>query len=251
MNKALIVVGTIVGILIAALIFVFILWPKISDKPDIEIPDVKGMTVEQAESTLEGKGFEVEGKTKKEASDDVDEGKVIGTDPEIGESAKEGSKVSLIVSTGSEKIEVEDYTGQDYEKVKSELEEAGITVLTERKDVSKSENPEEGTILEQDVDPGTKLGDGDTITLTIPNIYVSYPNFTDGTYTREDVQKFCDENGLTLNVTEVEDQTKSDGAVIYQNMAEGSKVSKGANLRIKVVKNPDIDTETSDTGDIQ
>ena len=251
MNKALIVVGTIVGILIAALIFVFILWPKISDKPDIEIPDVKGMTVEQAESTLEGKGFEVEGKTKKEASDDVDEGKVIGTDPEIGESAKEGSKVSLIVSTGSEKIEVEDYTGQDYEKVKSELEEAGITVLTERKDVSKSENPEEGTILEQDVDPGTKLGDGDTITLTIPNIYVSYPNFTDGTYTREDVQKFCDENGLTLNVTEVEDQTKSDGAVIYQNMAAGSKVSKGANLRIKVVKNPDIDTETSDTGDIQ
>ena len=57
MNKALIVVGTIVGILIAALLFVFILWPKISDKPDIEIPDVKGMTVEQAESTLEDKGF--------------------------------------------------------------------------------------------------------------------------------------------------------------------------------------------------
>ena len=254
MNKALIAVGTIVAILIAALIFVFIVWPKISDKPDIEIPDVKGMTVEQAESTLEDKGFEVSGKTKKEASDDVDEGKVIGTDPEIGESLKEGSEISLIVSSGSEKIEIDDYTGEDFDKVKEELEDAGIRVLSDFKDVSTSENVEENTILEQDVEPGTKLGDGDTITFVIPNIYVSYPNFTDGTYTREDVQKFCDENGLTLNVTEVEDQTKSDGAVIYQNMAAGSKVSKGANLRIKVVKNPvqtTPETEPSDTGDIE
>ena len=254
MNKALIVVGTIVGILIAALLFVFILWPKISDKPDIEIPDVKGMTVEQAESTLEDKGFEVKGKTKKEASDDVDEGKVIGTDPEIGESLKEGSEISLIVSSGSEKIEIDDYTGEDFDKVKEELEEAGIRVLSDPKDVSASENVKENTILEQNEEPGTKLGDGDTITFVIPNIYVSYPNFTDGTYTKDDVQKFCDENGLTLNVTEVEDQTKSDGAVIYQNMAAGSKVSKGANLRIKVVKNPvqtTTETEPSDTGDIQ
>ena len=254
MNKALIAVGTIVAILIAALIFVFIVWPKISDKPDIEIPDVKGMTVEQAESTLEDKGFEVSGKTKKEASDDVDEGKVIGTDPEIGESLKEGSEISLIVSSGSEKIEIDDYTDEDFDKVKEELEDAGIRVLSDFKDVSASEHVEENTILEQDVEPGTKLGDGDTITFVIPNIYVSYPNFTDGTYTREDVQKFCDENGLTLNVTEVEDQTKSDGAVIYQNMAAGSKVSKGANLRIKVVKNPvqtTPETEPSDTGDIE
>ena len=254
MNKALIAVGTIVAILIAALIFVFIVWPKISDKPDIEIPDVKGMTVEQAESTLEDKGFEVSGKTKKEARDDVDEGKVIGTDPEIGESLKEGSEISLIVSSGSEKIEIDDYTGEDFDKVKEELEDAGIRVLSDFKDVSASENVKENTILEQDVEPGTKLGDGDTITFVIPNIYVSYPNFTDGTYTREDVQKFCDENGLTLNVTEVEDQTKSDGAVIYQNMAAGSKVSKGANLRIKVVKNPvqtTPETEPSDTGDIE
>lgn len=250
MNKALIVIGTIVGVLIAALLFVFILWPKISDKPDIEIPDVQGMTVKQARSTLEDKGFEVSGKTKKEASDDVEEDKVIGTDPEIGETLKEGSEITLIVSTGSEKIEIEDYTGEDFEKVKAELEAAGINVVSYEKDVSKDENVEEGTILEQDVEVGTKLGEGDTITFTIPNIYVSYPNFTDGTYTREDVQKFCDENGITLNVTEVQDIQSENGAIVYQNMAAGSKVSKGANLRIKIVKNPEP-TDITDTGDTQ
>ena len=151
MNKALIIVGSIVGVLIAALIFVFIIWPKISEKPYIDIPDVQGMTVKQAESTLEDKGFEVAGKRKKEASDEVEEGKVIGTDPEIGESLKEGSSVSLIISTGSEKIEIEDYTGEDFDKVKEKLEEAGIRVLSDYKDVSTDENVKENTILEQDV----------------------------------------------------------------------------------------------------
>ena len=250
MNKALIVIGTIVGVLLAALLFVFILWPKISDKPDIEIPDVQGMTVKQARSTLEDKGFEVSGKTKKEASDDVEEDKVIGTDPEIGETLKEGSEITLIVSTGSEKIEIEDYTGKKFDDVKAELEAAGINVVSYEKDVSKDEDIEEGTILEQDVEVGTKLGEGDTITFTIPNIYISYPNFTDGTYTEADVKKFCDENGITLNVTYVEDINNVDGAVVYQNMAAGSKVSKDANLRIKVVKNVEINTETQDTGDM-
>lgn len=251
MNKALVILGTIVGVLIAALLFVFILWPRISDGADVEVPDVKGMTVEQAKNTLEDDGLDVEKKVKEEASDDVDEGKVIGTDPEIGESIKEGSKVTLIVSKGSEKIEIEDYTGKDIDDVKSELEEAGIKVVTDEKDVASGNGVKENTIIEQDVEPGTKLGDGDTITLTIPNIYKTYPNFTDGTYTENDVRQFCNDNGLTINVTYVEDATKTDGTVTYQNMGAGSRINSGDNLRIKVVKNPDTNTETTDTGDME
>lgn len=252
MNKALIILGTIVGVLIAALLFVFILWPRISSGSDVEIPDVQGMTVEQAQNALEDDGLEVEKKTKEEASDDVDEGKVIGTDPEIGESVKEGTKVTLIVSTGSEKIEIEDYTGEDVDDVKRELEDAGIRVVTEERDVASGDGVKENTIIDQDVEPGTKLGDGDTITLIIPNIYKTYPNFTDGTYTEDDVKKFCDENGITLNVTYIEDMTKSEGVVTYQNMGAGSRINSGDNLRIKVVKNPELQdaTEPSDTGDM-
>ena len=244
MNKALIILGTIVGVLIAALLFVFILWPRISSGSDVEIPDVQGMTVEQAQNALEDDGLEVEKKTKEEASDDVDEGKVIGTDPEIGESVKEGTKVTLIVSTGSEKIEIEDYTGEDVDDVKRELEDAGIRVVTEERDVASGDGVKENTIIDQDVEPGTKLGDGDTITLTIPNIYKTYPNFTDGTYTEDDVKKFCDENGITLNVTYIEDMTKSEGVVTYQNMGAGSRINSGDNLRIKVVKNPELQDAT-------
>ena len=251
MNKALIILGTIVGVLIAALLFVFILWPRISAGSDVEVPDVQGMTVKQAQNTLEDDGLKVEKEVKEEASDDVDEGKVIGTDPEIGESVKEGTKVTLIISKGSEKIEIEDYTGEDVDDVKKELEDAGIKVVTEKRDVASSDGVKENTIIDQDVDAGTKLGDGDTITLIIPNIYKTYPNFTDGTYTEADVKKFCDENGITLNVTYIEDMTKSEGVVTYQNMGAGSRINSGDNLRIKVVKNPELEnaTEPSDTGD--
>ena len=120
-----------------------------------------------------------------------------------------------------------------------------------KKDVSSSEGVKENTILEQDVKAGEKLGKGDTITLTIPNVYVAYPNFTDGTYDVSSIEKFCETNKVTLDITYVEDSSKTDGTVIYQNMSAGSKVVEGANLRIKVVKNTtkntETDTKTEDT----
>ena len=46
--------------------------------------------------------------------------------------------------------------------------------------------------------------------------------------------------------------TKSEGVVTYQNMGAGSRINSGDNLRIKVVKNPELQdaTEPSDTGDM-
>ena len=238
-NKVLIILGSIVSVLVLALLFVFIIWPNISSGTDVEIPDVQGMTVKQARTTLEKEGLEVKDKVKEKSDDEVDEGDVIGTDPEIGESVKEGTKVTLIVSTGTEKIKIEDYTGRDFDEVKEELEEAGITVNKEEEAVTKDSGYKENEIVKQDKEAGEELGEGDTITLYVPSFYITYPDFTDGTYTKDDVQKFCDENGLTLNVTEVEDSTKENGTITYQNMAKDSRVTEGANLRIKVVKNPE------------
>lgn len=248
MNKALVIIGSIVGVLLAAFLFIIFIYPKIVDKPDVTIPDVSGMTVTQAESTLKDKGFTIESKTKKEDSDDIEKGKVIGTDPEIGRSIKTSVKITLIISKGSKKITIADYKGQNYYTVKAKLEAASVTVVTEKKDVSSSDGVKENVILSQDVKAGEKLGKGDTITLTIPNIYVSYPNFSDGTYTVTSVQQFCTDNGLTLDITYVQDSTSTDGTIIYQNMSAGSKVTKGSNLRIKVVQNKTTTDTTSSSG---
>ena len=242
-NKALIILGSIVGVLLLILSFILFIYPNIGKNRSERIPDVSGMTVKQAKNILEDKGFKINKKNKKENSEDVEKGKVVGTSPKIGKSIKLSEKVTLIVSKGSKKILIEDYTGKDFTEIKKKLEKHGITVLSTPKDVSKSENVKEDQIIAQDVKAGEKLGKGDKITFTLPNIYTAYPNFTDGTYSVSDVEKFASDNGLTLDTTYVEDQSSKNGTIIYQNQTAGSKVSKGANLRIKVVQNKEKQEE--------
>ncbi len=223
--------------LVSALLFVFIIYPKFISKPSVEVPDVSDMTVSQAEKTLEDEGFEVATKTKKKASDDIKEGKVIETDPEAGRTIKKGSKITLIVSSGTKKIKIEDYTGENYYEVKAKLEAAGITVETETKDVAASEDAKENVVVGQDVEPGEKLGKGDTIILTIPNIYETYPDFVKEGATEDVVRTFCAKHDITLEINYQTDLNKKEGVIISQNMAAGTKVKEGSTLKVIAVNN--------------
>jgi len=247
LNKMTKILIGVASALVFALLFVFIIYPKFISKPSVEVPDVSDMTVSQAEKTLEDKGFEVATKTKKKSSDDIKEGKVIETDPEAGRTIKKGTKITLIVSSGSEKITIEDYTGENYYEVKAKLENAGITVETETKDTVKSDDAKENVILSQDVKPGEKLGKGDTIILTIPNFYETYPDFVKGDYTLEDVRTFCAKHDITLDVSYQADASKEDNSILYQNMAAGTKVKSDSTLKITVVAN--AVNQTDDNGE--
>ncbi len=66
----------------------------------IEIPDLSGMTTRQATIELERLGFVV-GETDYEFSDEIEQNRVINTDPEIGEDHFLGDEVDLIVSQGN------------------------------------------------------------------------------------------------------------------------------------------------------
>jgi len=237
LNKMTKVLIGVAGALVAALLFVFIIYPKFISKPSIEVPDVSDMSISQAERTLEDEGFEVATKTKKKASDEIKKGKVIETDPEAGRTIKKGSKITLIVSSGSKKIKIEDYTGDNYYEVKAKLEAAGITVETETKDVAASDDTKEDVVIDQDVEPGEKLGKGDTIILTIPNIYETYPDFAKEGYDEASLKTYCAKHDITLNIKYQVDLNKSEGTIISQNMAPGTKIKEGATLTVIVVNN--------------
>ena len=227
-------------------IFVVLIYPKFISKPAVEVPDVSGMKVAKAENKLEKIGFEVN-KVKKEYSDEIKKGRVIETDPAAGRSVKKGSKINLVVSKGSEKIEIEDYTGKNYYEVKAKLEALGLKVDTETKDVADDGKNKKDVILSQDVKPGSKLDKGDVVTLTIPNIYITYPDFANEGYSVVDVKNFAKENDITLEIKYQSDYNKSDGTIVYQNMVAGTKVNKGSTLQITVVKNEEVsDSEPDD-----
>lgn len=241
-NKALIITGSICAVLAVLLIVFFFVVPKFSGGKEVEIPDVTEMSEAQAEHALESAGLEVATKTKKENSEDVEKDKVIRTEPSKNRSVKKGTKVTLIISKGKKSFKAENYVGKNYYEVKAQLEAKGITVLTETKEVSSEEGAKENIILEQKTASGaqlaigTKLSKGDTVTLVIPDIYVQYPDFVNDNWTLSNVQRFCDEHKIALNIDYKETNDFVEGLVISQSRAAGTKVVANTSMKIVVAK---------------
>lgn len=249
-NRALIITGAICAGLAALLIAFFFVIPKLTNSKEVEVPDVTEMTEAQAEQALEAAGLEVATKTKSEYSDDVEEDKVIKTEPSKNRSVKKGTKVTLVLSKGKKTFKAENYVGKNYYEVKAQLEAKGINVLTETKEVSNEEGAQENIILEQktasgaQLEVGTKLSKGDTVTLVIPDIYTQYPDFVNDHWNLSNVQTFCNEHNIVLNIEYKETNDYIEGTIISQSRVAGSKVVANTALKVVVAKAKPTPTPT-------
>ena len=92
-------------------------------------------------------------------------------------------------------------------------------------------------IIGQSVEAGTQFKNGGTITLYVDSLDLKYPNFTDGSYTAADVEKFCKTYGIKLEKLEDEVTTYEDGKVFYQEgCLPGEAVKTDCEMTIKVAK---------------
>jgi len=234
-SKAAVITG-ITFALLAILTLTIYLFTGSKKTKDIEIPDVKNMTVVKAEKELEKLGFEVDSEVTEKASDEVEIGNVINTSPTIGRTVKEGTKIKLTISTGKETVEIEDYVGKDIETVKYLLEKQGINVLAEDKEVTVDDNIKNGIIIEQDKVKGTKLEKDDTIVLKVAKLIVVYPDFVLENYTLDQVKTFCEDNGIVLQSTAKETNQYKENTIISQSRAAKTKVVSGVTLRVTYAK---------------
>ena len=241
-NKKILILVGCVFVLAIALLFVFIIMPKLSRVPDITIPDVSNYTVEKAEAKLESLGLEVNVEVEEKASDKVDEGKVISTNPSKNRTVKAGTKITLIVSTGIKKYVVENLTGKNYIEIKTLLENMyGIEVKVEEKEIPEDSKKDEKEydkqeIIGQDVEAGTEIKAGDKITLYIPKIEEKYPDFVNELWTKSQVEDWAKEKGLTVTIYEQETSDYEPGTIISQSRAADSVVVKGASFSITIAK---------------
>ena len=237
MTKILII--TIASILVLFL-FAILVVPAITRTPDVIVPDVSGLTVKKATDTLQRKGFKVAEKLKEDYTDEIKKGLVSKTSPSARKTVKKGSVITLYKSLGSDKIVIEDYTGKDANKIQAELEVKGLDVLVDKKDVDNKGDylGKENIIISQSVAKDTNLLKGDSITLFIPNILKSYPDFISESWTINEIQTFCDEYNITLTVSEEEDDSKEEGTILEQSKPAGSDIMSGATLKIRITKKP-------------
>ena len=243
-----ILIGVCSTIIVLFLLIVVVI-PTIFKTPDVKVPDVSGLSVRNATKELEKAGFVVATKVKDDYTDEVDKGKVSKTFPSARETVKKGATITIYKSLGSEKIKIEDYTGKDYNKVQASLEVKGITVSIEKKavaDKSKYKGKED-LIIDQSAKKDSTLVKGDTITLYIPKIDKEYPDFVKEGYSLDEIKKFCDEYGLTLEVEEVIDDEKEAGTITYQSRPAGSIIAERVNLKIKVTKKSETEAGSDHT----
>ena len=246
MNLALIITSGVAGLLVLLSVIFFFVVPAMGPK-DVKIPDVTGLTVEKAEEKLLNAGLEINVKTKEESSEDVKEGRVVKTEPSKNRTVKEGQKITLIVSTGTAKIKIEDYTGKNAMEVKGALELLGLNVTVEKKKVEETEGIEYDAdlVIEQSVIKGKKLKKGDSIILFTPDVMVKYPNFVK-TYTFAQVEEWASKNNVTVIKQEISTNDCPAGTIIAQDKPEGYLVYPGTSFTVTVAIEPDEDDNIED-----
>jgi serine/threonine-protein kinase len=130
------------------------------------VPDVTGMTEEEATTALEDAGYVVS--VSSEPSNDVEEGIVIAQDPAAGTQYDSGQTVNILVSEGPQAQEMPDVTGQDGDTAQQQLEDDfGLNVTQVDADPSDCGAVPPGTVCVQDPDPGTPVSPGDSATLYV------------------------------------------------------------------------------------
>ena len=252
-NKILLVLGVVFTLLVLIVTTLVFLIPKITAEAEIEVPDVSGMTVVKAEKTLKELGFEIDEEYKEVSSSEVKVGDVVKTSPGAGTTRKEGAEITIYISKGETAYIVgetvvgdsAELVGRNYQEIKGALEaKYNLHVKTQDADETKGYKP--GQIVSIDKEKGTKLTEGDSITLIIVSTNITYPKFTDGKHTLKEIRKFCADNGVNLD--EVYEQTSSyePGTIFYQSLSEGVFVMAGQTLQIRIAEAMDeIDEDMS------
>ncbi|KOU05852.1 serine/threonine protein kinase [Streptomyces sp. NRRL F-2295] len=131
----------------------------VSKGAPIDVPDVTGLSVEDATAELEAEGLRAEVLPGRVHSTEV-KGDIAEQSPGEGTEAAEGDTVELTVSKGPRMLDVPDVTGRDVDEARSTLEEAGFEVKVDRPFLSFSD-----TVASQSVDGGEQAPEGSTITV--------------------------------------------------------------------------------------
>ena len=197
---------------------------------DVEIPDVAGLSRDDAEQELEQAGFEVS--IERQPSDQYPGGRAIGTEPPAGDEAPVGSTVTLLVSSGPATVQVPALVGLTLEAARQRLSAKGLELSSTEEE---SDRPA-GEVTGQSPDAGTRVEPGSTVELTVSSggpATVPLPNLV-GQLRRDAVQAVRD-LGLVPVVVEQETTVQpQDGRVISQDPAGGESVAPGGRVTLTI-----------------
>ena len=203
----------------------------------VTVPDVRGMSEEDAKALLNKKGLGIQPVTRKE-SKKYKAGKISKQTPEAGEKVSKHTKIEVVVSSGlvGSKKAIPDVRGMSETEAQNELEEAGFKVTSS---FQYDDSVESGKVISTTPEAGTKAEKGSTVTMlvsqgsnkkTVPDVR----GMADAT-----AQSTIKSYGFNVGtVTYDYSDSVEKGMVISQTVEPGTKASAGTSISITVSNGP-------------
>ncbi|KIN82496.1 Stk1 family PASTA domain-containing Ser/Thr kinase [Clostridium botulinum] len=226
----------------------------------VEVPNVVGLTKEEAQKVLSEKKLKlvVAQKVKNEKK----EGTIIESYPKSGEKVAENSEVRVSISSGNVVV-VPNLKGMELEAAKKAIQDLKLKVGNVKYEFN--DNVAAGKVISQTPDIDAELKEGEEISLVISNgpeiKYSTVPNLIGKSI--DGAQNALANAGLSMGGSKAiitEDQSL-DGQVASQSIGAGQSIKQGSSVSISYYKykkpepkpDPKPDTDTgkdpgTDTG---
>ena len=198
----------------------------------VQIPNVKDQSSADAVATLQNKGFKI--RTLQKPDSTVAPDHVIDTDPKAGDSAEQGSEVTINVSTGPEQREIPDVANLTFPEAERRLTAAGFGKLRqvptpstpEQKDRVLGTNPPANQTAPVTFEISVLVGSGPQ-SVDVPDVNGQSEDQARATLTAV---------GFTNIISSPTDSPRAAGSVIGTNPPAGQSVPKDAVIQLQVSK---------------
>lgn len=206
----------------------------VAGKAEVTVPDVVGMTAEEAADALGAAGLEAK---SIEVEHDAEAGTVVDQAPEAGSKVAPGSEVTVMVSAGPVATSIPNVIGLSEEDAKAALEGAGYQVETK---TTYDERFEEGLVVSQAPEAGTAAEAGTLVTIVVSkgkNPEATVPDVVG--MTEAEAAKVLQDAGFDVVPAASFSDTVPSGSVINQDPEAGATALIGSAVSITVSQGPE------------
>lgn len=246
---------TIVAVVIIVFIVVFIIGkatgllkfgPSINLEDDadknekVKVPDLRGMTEEEAKKVLKDKKYDMTLVVdSEEESTTYEKGQIIKQTPGNNKEVKKKTVIKVVISSGKkeETKAIPDVSGKDQSEALQLLSEAGFTnVKVDKSRFETSSEYDQDEVIRTEPSANTEVALDEEINLIVslgenkPEV----PNVIG--MTQSSAVSALEAKGLEVSVEEDYHDSTEKGKVFYQSKRAGTRVTEGSTIIIRVSK---------------
>ncbi|MFA6449019.1 MAG: PASTA domain-containing protein [bacterium] len=189
------------------------------------VPNLIGKSVIEAKALLGNKGL-IPVVSGRQSSDEIPEGYILLQTPESGTNVKKGREISLVLSSGQEKVSVPKLVGLTIEEATAIIVKSQLKLGEQRKELS--DQYEAGIVIEQSPQPGEERFVGRSVNVVISSgkasLIITMPRITD--LAADQARDILEMNNLkNVETAAVAVGGVSENTVVAQSVLEGSNIA--------------------------